>query len=765
MCLEFCCPVRGKGECPMTDLVRSTNFAGVEDALLQEYHELFAQHGIPLWFAQTRDEGDVLPPCIDRPGCAERILMVSTHGHWGNPPPAGVPDTGSQTYYVLEVSKAWGRKGVKVIILARWFEPCPRVEQIGENCWLVRLRVGPAQFVRKEDIYPLAPAMAECATAAGMLFGTQAVIGHYADGMVVAAEVAERLEIPLLCVPHSLGVLKMIRLGMDPRDQQELRDPQFHFWTRETFELAALRAANFEIASTPEEPRALEEYYGIRFPYEVMPSGASEAFFSAGEREPDRSELARYGLDEGRFLIFWGRLSRARHVEGIVQALGEARRGDPQAAAGLRAVIVGGSPTDPSVEEVEVQGAVRAEVEKYGLEAQDVVLVKNLDHGRLAALARGALAYVGTQRLEPFGMSAAEAMAAGIPVILSRRAGIASWLRDGEHAFLVDPKAPAEIAGKVLALIRDPAMRDRVARAGRAAALRHFRWEGIADRLGNLVNRVTGGVDPRVGEVERPAETEHFARRKGRAYHRMTPRWRGDFPHIVEPMVRAAEDLLPEVILRIEDAARHMERLVVAIAGESGSGKTEIAHLLNLMIRSRERWGVVVPGDAFFVRSPAENYSNRLDADGEGRLHEVVGPHEVDLARLDRILAEARLKDTAHIHVPSYSRTKLVPDRYYIEVPVSLFRVDVIFVDLTYSMLLDNATCKIFLKPSARDDIERIRKRNLARDPTQDFGLVERVLEIEHGIIAPLEERADLVVGKDYRLRMGPGPQAGGGGD
>ena len=35
----------------------------------------------------------------------ERILMISTHGYWGNPPPAGVPDTGGQTFYVLEVSK------------------------------------------------------------------------------------------------------------------------------------------------------------------------------------------------------------------------------------------------------------------------------------------------------------------------------------------------------------------------------------------------------------------------------------------------------------------------------------------------------------------------------------------------------------------------------------------------------------------------------------------------------------------------------------
>ncbi len=736
----------------MSDLARLSNFAGVEDSLLQEYHELFAAHGIPLWFAQPGGDGTALPPCAARPECAERVLMVSTHGYWGDPPPAGVPDTGGQTYYVLEVSRAWAAQGRKVIILARWFEPYPRVEQFAENCWLVRIRAGGDEFVRKEDIYPLAPAMAECAAAVGVLFGAQAVMGHYADGMAVAAEVAERLELPLVCVPHSLGVLKMIRLGMDPRDQQELRDPRFQFWTRETFELAALRAANFEIANTPEEPRALEEHYGIRFPFDVMPAGASRAFFDAGGQPADGALLEEHGLREGRFLLFWGRLSKAKYLEGLVRALGEARKLDPGITTDLQLAIVGGSPRDPSEEERAVHAAIREDMRRYGLADEDVVLIESQDHHALAGLARGALAYLGTQRLEPFGMSAAEAMAAGLPVVLSRRAGITSWLRDGEHALLIDPKDPVGAAYAILRLLREPELRARLSGAARELALEHFSWEGIADKQGRILDRLVGGVDPRAGALERPAERGHFARRSGRAYHRMTPRWRGDFPHIVEPMVRAAEDLLPELLLRIDDAARHMERLVVALGGESGSGKTEIASLLNLMIRSHDRWGVVVPGDAFFVRSPEENHANRVEADREGRLAEAVGPQEVDLARLDRILADARHKDIAEIAVPSYSRTKIVPDRYYAEVPVSLFRIDVVFVDLTYSLLLDNATCKIFLRPASLDDVERVRRRNLARDPNQDFDFVLRVLEIEHSIIEPLMERADLVVGKDYRL-------------
>jgi len=84
------------------------------------------------------------------PKYANRIVMVSTHGYWGDPPPAGVPDTGGQTYYVLEVSKTWALQGRKVIILARWFNPYPQVETLAKNLWLVRIPAGSDEFVRSD---------------------------------------------------------------------------------------------------------------------------------------------------------------------------------------------------------------------------------------------------------------------------------------------------------------------------------------------------------------------------------------------------------------------------------------------------------------------------------------------------------------------------------------------------------------------------------------------------------------------------------------
>ena len=57
-----------------------------------------------------------------------RIMMISTHGYVEPEPEFGMPDTGGQVVYVLELSRCLARLGYQVDILTRQLENKPQTE-------------------------------------------------------------------------------------------------------------------------------------------------------------------------------------------------------------------------------------------------------------------------------------------------------------------------------------------------------------------------------------------------------------------------------------------------------------------------------------------------------------------------------------------------------------------------------------------------------------------------------------------------------------
>jgi len=84
---------------------------------------------------------------------------------------------------------------------------------------------------------------------------------------------------------------------------------------------------------------------------------------------------------------------------------------------------------------------------------------------------------------EAFGWVIAEAMAAARPLVATRVGGIPELVADGETGFLVAPRAPAEIAARLVQLLQDAALRARMGAAGRLAAERKFDLTANLDTL------------------------------------------------------------------------------------------------------------------------------------------------------------------------------------------------------------------------------------------------------------------------------------------
>ncbi len=78
-----------------------------------------------------------------------------------------------------------------------------------------------------------------------------------------------------------------------------------------------------------------------------------------------------------------------------------------------------------------------------------------------------------------------EAMALGTPVISTRKGAEGLNVTDGEDILLAD--TPDELAAAALRLFRDPALRARLAAAGRARVEREYDWQQIAAQLSALI--------------------------------------------------------------------------------------------------------------------------------------------------------------------------------------------------------------------------------------------------------------------------------------
>lgn len=101
------------------------------------------------------------------------------------------------------------------------------------------------------------------------------------------------------------------------------------------------------------------------------------------------------------------------------------------------------------------------------------------------------------ERGEAFGVAALEAMAAGIPPVVSELACFRDFVRDGENGWVFDHRGPAPEAGLAAVLAKamaDEPLRERVGRAARCEADR-FGFATIAKAYLDEFERIVGKVE------------------------------------------------------------------------------------------------------------------------------------------------------------------------------------------------------------------------------------------------------------------------------
>src|SRR5581483_3796638 len=106
------------------------------------------------------------------------------------------------------------------------------------------------------------------------------------------------------------------------------------------------------------------------------------------------------------------------------------------------------------------------------------------------ALIRSADLVLCTPWYEPFGITALEAMACGIPVVASSVGGLTDSVVHGSTGLLVPPREAGATAEAAATLLADAGLRAAFGRAGIRRARRWYSWPRVAAQTENVYARL-----------------------------------------------------------------------------------------------------------------------------------------------------------------------------------------------------------------------------------------------------------------------------------
>lgn len=202
----------------------------------------------------------------------------------------------------------------------------------------------------------------------------------------------------------------------------------------------------------------------------------------------------------------------------------------------------------------------------------------------------------------------------------------------------------------------------------------------------------------------------------------------GDVLLITEKHEKAAEQIVAR-LGRIES-----DKMVIAIGGESGSGKSELAHVISRRLKDKGELAKILHIDNYYKVSPQERTEWRKRHGVES-----IGLSEYDWDLINQNIAEFR--ESKEAVLPCIDLLTDQEDRLI----TNFEGIKYLIVEGLYPLRAD-ADLKIFIDLTYHET----KKAQILRgkEPQNEFRL--QVLQREHEVVQSLRPSADLLVTKDF---------------
>ncbi|MDD2526871.1 MAG: hypothetical protein PHW35_05395 [Lentimicrobiaceae bacterium] len=206
----------------------------------------------------------------------------------------------------------------------------------------------------------------------------------------------------------------------------------------------------------------------------------------------------------------------------------------------------------------------------------------------------------------------------------------------------------------------------------------------------------------------------------------------GDVLLITEKHENAAKEIVPYILKNKKD------KFIIAISGESGSGKTELAHVIAKMLRKANIICKPIHIDNYYRILPLL----RTEWRKKHGIQQSVGLSEYDWDTINK-----NIEDFRQNRVSTMPCVDLVTEQVD-QLTTDFNGVDMIIIDGLYAINTPRVDLSIFIELTYHET----KKAQIVRgkEPQNEYRM--QVLEQEHQIVLTLRPKADLLINKEYQV-------------
>lgn len=391
----------------------------------------------------------------------------------------GGVDSGGQNIYVAELARQLAQSGYQIDIYTRRDDKAlPEVVQWFKGVRVIHVDAGPTRVLPKEELFPhmdaFADYMCRFITAQGITY--QLIHANFWMSGYVAMQLKRRLHIPFVITFHALGKVRL----------QHQRSQDRFPASRAKVEEKTMQAAHRIIAECPQDRKDLISLYRADpKKIEMIPCG-----FNPHEFQPIDQTYARMLLGlcpTKKTVLQLGRMVPRKGIDNVIQSMAIVKETMPD----VQLVVVGGEHECLDIHSDKEYRRLTELTEALQL-GDTVAFAGRKSRDQLRYYYSAADVFVSTPWYEPFGITPLEAMACGTPVIGSQVGGIQYSVADGKTGFLVPPKDPVALAEKLLTLLNDVNLREKMRQNALEWVNKHFTWENVAKQMDEVYAQILG---------------------------------------------------------------------------------------------------------------------------------------------------------------------------------------------------------------------------------------------------------------------------------